>query len=123
MNQLRQPLIVNGARLARTHFVIQPVDAMLQEPDTPLAHGGTRELKTLGNCAVGFPAAAASTMRTRLTSASEIERERAIELSCERSSSLNTSSAFGRPMSMLVSPVPFIPACYVNIDDNNRTEH
>lgn len=42
----------------------------------------------------------------RVTSAAEIERERAIEVSCERSSSLSTSSAFGRPMGMLVSPVP-----------------
>jgi hypothetical protein len=55
-------------------------------------------------------------MRARVTSAAEIERERAIEVSCERSSSLNTSSAFGRPMGMLVSPVPSIQACYVNID-------
>ncbi len=38
VNQLSQPLIVNRARFAGTYFVIQPVDAMLQEPDTPLAH-------------------------------------------------------------------------------------
>jgi hypothetical protein len=36
INELSQPLIVNRARLTGTYFVIQPVDAMLQEPDTLL---------------------------------------------------------------------------------------
>jgi len=49
---------------------------------------------------LGSPAAAASTMRARATNAAEIDRERDIEVSCERSSSLNTSSAFGRPIGM-----------------------
>ncbi|MCA8243099.1 hypothetical protein, partial [Burkholderia sp. AU32262] len=46
----------------------------------------------------------------------EIERERAIDISCERSSSLSTSSAFGRPIAMLTSPVPLTSTCYVKID-------
>ncbi|MEM5406143.1 isochorismatase family cysteine hydrolase, partial [Paraburkholderia unamae] len=33
-----------------------------------------------------------------------------------RSSSLSTSSAFGRPMAMLMSPVPLTSTCYANID-------
>ena len=46
-------------------------------------------------------------MRARITLASGIERERAIDVNCERLSSLNTSLAFGRSMGMLVFPVPF----------------
>jgi hypothetical protein len=97
VDRLSQPFLVKGARLAGTHFVRQSVDTMLDEPDTPLAHRGSRELKTQRNRAVGFPAAAASTMRARVTGAAEIERERAIEVGCERSSSLSTSSGFDRP--------------------------
>lgn len=55
-------------------------------------------------------------MRARMTNAAEIERERAIDISCERSSSLSTSSAFGRPIGVLTSPVPSTPTCYANID-------
>jgi hypothetical protein len=124
VNQLSQTLIVNRARPAGTYFVIQPVDAMLQEPDAPLAHRNVRELKTLGICAVGLPAAAASTMRARVTSAAEIERERTIEVSCARSSLLNTSSAFGRPMCMLgiSRSVDTSMLCEYRLV-NNRSEH
>src|ERR1700722_16483027 len=116
VNQLSQPLIINRARLAGTDFVIKSVDAMLQEPDTPFAHCGTCELQTLSNCAVGLPGCRSQHNARTRHQRSQIERERAIAFSCERSSSLNNSSAFGRPMGMLVSPVPLIPACYVNID-------
>jgi hypothetical protein len=53
-------------------------------------------------------------MRARI--AAEIEREHAIEVSCERPSSLKNSSGFGHPMDMLASPFLSIPACYVKID-------
>jgi len=53
VNQLSQPLIVNRARLAWTCFVMEPVDPLLQESDTPLTHRGTRDLQTLRDCAVG----------------------------------------------------------------------
>ncbi|SAL64238.1 hypothetical protein AWB69_07227 [Caballeronia udeis] len=39
----------------------------------------------------------------------------AIEVNCDRSSTLNTNSAFGCPIDMLVPPVPLIPASYANI--------
>src|SRR5580692_6738642 len=63
----------------------------------------------------GSPAAAARTMRARVTSAAGIERERVIEASCDCSASLNINSTFGRPIGMLVSPVPLIPTSYANI--------
>lgn len=52
------------------------------------------------------PSAAASTMRARVTNAAEIDRERVIDISCERSSSFSTRSTLGRPIAMLMSPVP-----------------
>jgi len=55
MNQLRKPLVVDRARLAGTHFVIEAVDALLKETDTPLAHRATCEVQVLGDCAVGLP--------------------------------------------------------------------
>jgi hypothetical protein len=64
---------------------------------------------------LGSPVAAARTIRARVTIAAGIERERAIEVNCDRSSSLNTNSAFGRPIDVLVSPAPLIPTSYVNI--------
>src|SRR5579864_6262292 len=38
---------VSFARLAGANFVIEPVDALLKEPQTPLAHRSTRELQAL----------------------------------------------------------------------------
>jgi hypothetical protein len=54
------------------------------------------------------PAAHAKTICARCVSAAGIERERAIDVSCACSASLNTSSAFGRPIAITVSPVPMI---------------
>jgi hypothetical protein len=65
---------------------------------------------------LGSPSAAASMMRARVTNAAEIERERAIDINCERSSSLNMSFAFGRPIAMVMSPVSSTSTCYANID-------
>jgi hypothetical protein len=96
VNQLSQSLIVNRARLAWTYFVVEPVDALLQESNTPPVR-----------CEHASPSQPESSANALLKS-------------CEHSSSFGNSSAFGRPMGspmgMLVSSVPLIPACYVNID-------
>ncbi|MGF6915845.1 hypothetical protein [Paraburkholderia sp. 40] len=51
----------------------------------------------------------------QLLELAEIERELAIEVSCERSSLLNTSCAFDRPNDMTASPVPVMPSCYAHV--------
>jgi hypothetical protein len=50
------------------------------------------------------PAAHASTMLARRTSAAGSDRDRAIDRNCGCSSSLNTISAFGRPITIEASP-------------------
>jgi len=48
-------------------------------------------------------------MRALATNAAGIERERTIDCSCSRSACASTSSAFGRPIGIAVSPVRKIP--------------
>ncbi|AFT90081.1 hypothetical protein BUPH_08442 (plasmid) [Paraburkholderia phenoliruptrix BR3459a] len=55
VNQLSHPLIVDRARLAGAHFVIESVDALIQKPKTPLAHRSARELQALRDRTVGLP--------------------------------------------------------------------
>src|SRR5258708_35666232 len=62
-------------------------------------------------------------MRARVTSAAGIERERAIEASCDCSASLNVNSTFGRPIGMLVSLVSLIPTSYANIVQLTTEQH
>ena len=71
IDELRDALVVDGARLARAQFVVQAIDAPFKESSTPFTDCGTRKLQ---------------------------------------------SSTFGRPIGMLVSPVPLIPTSYANID-------
>lgn len=54
VNQLRQLLIVDRARFAGAYLVTESVDALLQEPQTSLAHRGARELQAPRDRAVGL---------------------------------------------------------------------
>jgi len=54
MDQLGHPLIVDGARLTRTQFVVKPRDTTVNEAPAPLAHRGIRGPKVFGYHAVGF---------------------------------------------------------------------
>jgi hypothetical protein len=98
-----------------THFVVQTVDALFKGPGRHLPAVARVSCRRLAISLFGSPAAAAKTMCTRVTSAAGIERERAIEASCNCSASLTVNSTFGRPIGMLVSLVPSIPTSYANI--------
>ena len=58
---------------------------------------------------LGAPAAQAKTMVARRTSAAGSDRDRAIDCNCACSASLNTSSAFGRPIAIEASPTRRTP--------------
>ncbi len=54
VNQLGHPLVIDRARLAGPHFVVQTVDALFKEPGAPFTHRGARELQAPGNLAIWF---------------------------------------------------------------------
>lgn len=54
LDQLRHTFIVNRARLASAHVVIQTRDASLDEARAPLAHRRVGQLQALGNGIVGL---------------------------------------------------------------------
>lgn len=125
VNQIGQPLVVDGARLARAMLVVQAIDAPLDEATAPLASRRSGGAQALGDSAVGLArCSGASTMRARRASAAGIERERAIDVNCACSDSLSIRSAFGRPIGMAVSPVPKIPKTDAkHMPCNNGTGH
>lgn len=59
IDQLRHALVVDRARLAGAHVVVQTRNAPLNEPSAPLADRGLGELQALGNGAVEFAIGAA----------------------------------------------------------------
>jgi hypothetical protein len=113
VNQLSHPLIIDRARLAGAHFVIDSVDALIQKPKTLLAHRGARELQAMRDLAVGLSVSRRQHDARPRDQRAEIERERAIDISCERSSSFNTSFASGRPIDTLMSSVPPMSTCHL----------
>lgn len=101
LDQLRDSLIVDRTRLARTNVVLKAGDTPFEEAHAPLAHRG------IGRWAIELfasPSALLRIMRARSLSAAGNERLRANDCSCDRSTSLNTSSVFGLPMPIAVSP-------------------
>jgi len=106
LDQLRYPLIVDGARRARTNIVIQAGDTALNEASAPLAYRRLGELSRCAMALLGSPSALLKMMRARLLNAAGNERLRAKDNNCARSLSLSTNSAFGLPVLIAVSSFP-----------------
>src|SRR6188472_715446 len=86
-------------------------------------HLPTVALVTPNRLATALLAAPSPDARIRLarwTSAAGNDRDRAIDSSCVRSSPLNTSSAFGRPIAIEVSPPQGSLRIYHIYDSNQR---
>ncbi len=59
LDQLRHAFVVDRARLAGAHVVVQTGDASLDESSAPLAHRGLGQLQPIGDGMVGFAGGAA----------------------------------------------------------------
>jgi hypothetical protein len=105
LDQPGHSLVIDAARRAGPHVVVEPHHAALDETRAPLAHCGLGQLHALGDRAVGFTVHAAQDDAGALSDAGS-ERLRANDISCARSSSVITNSAFGLPLFIALSPVP-----------------
>ncbi|WP_408733232.1 hypothetical protein [Burkholderia cepacia] len=79
----------NGFEVTTVYFVVESVDALPQKSETPLTHRGARMLQAL---------------RARVTEATEIEQERAIDMVGARSSSLSANSTSTKDCDRLLEP-------------------
>ena len=79
VEQLRDALVVDRARLARAQLVMQALDAAGDEAPAPLAHGRVGGPEPLCHRAVGRTRGTSQTMVARRTNAAGNDRDRAID--------------------------------------------
>jgi len=105
LDQLRYPLIVDGARRARTNIVIQAGDTALNEASAPLAYRRLGELQPLRDGVVGLAIGAA---QDDASPVAQCRRQRAATRKGQQLRTLAVAEyQFGLRPSVLIAVSPF----------------